>query len=254
MEKQGRLHNMVLSSVALICGFFLVSHFLITFFYLTPLNPVKARIWDPIQVWAKDLFAQNWSLFAPTPIHHDSALLVRFRTSDGRESEWYNISHAMINGLHRQPFGPYVRLVRIHLTGTRYYQGFGTPEQELLRDKVCDKVPDDELCQRQDPATVKLHEMGRTVLQRYASAVAHEYSEQVGLPVTEVQFRILRATVRPFSQKDDPNWEPEVSSMDSEWLPYEDVHPLPVRLLTVKEGKGERHPFLSVPGLVVDPS
>lgn len=127
--------RMILIVIMFLVTYLLVSHFLLIFLYLSPVNPVKAAMKPYIQQYTQDLFAQNWSLFAPEPLHNNTALLVKCDVGKEKQSEWYNINYGMIQAFHEQPLGPFARLSRMHLTAIRYYQGFSDPTAELTRQK-----------------------------------------------------------------------------------------------------------------------
>lgn len=235
MSKRKPLIRLALLGVTTGLSLLLASHFLITFLYLSPVNPLKLAMWDGIHQYAADLFAQNWSFFAPTPIHFDSGLLVKCRLAGGAESEWLSMSQGMIDGLHSQPLGPYGRLARMHLTAIRFYHGGLNVEREQLRQVACDKDPKSSLCRREDPETRRVREMGRTMVQGLGSAACAQYAARAGEPAEAVKLRLLQASVRPLSRRHDPSWQPEVSGTETGWLPYREVAAMPLRLLPAGE-------------------
>lgn len=71
-------------------------HFLVTFVYLTPVNPVKLRFDSFIEGYiGSPLFQQNWHLFAPTPIARDASLLAMCR-SGGENSDWIDLTTPLL--------------------------------------------------------------------------------------------------------------------------------------------------------------
>lgn len=220
----------------ILSGYFLISHFVMTFLYVAPINSIKIALYDRTQLWGQDLYAQNWALFAPTPIHHNSQTLARFRTKSGVVSDWYDVGQGFVEGLHASLLSPYTRLVRIPVTATRLYFGSNTPDQEILRDAICVHQPEQDLCRREDPTTKETRTVGEKVLVRLASAAGVEWAAQHDEEVLEVQFRLVQMTTRPFTKRDDTTWQPEMTGVESEWLSFEPAQHLPFQLLDATGG------------------
>ncbi|WP_036618718.1 DUF5819 family protein [Paenibacillus alvei] len=218
--------RMILIVIMFLVTYLLVSHFLLIFLYLSPVNPVKAAMKPYIQQYTQDLFAQNWSLFAPEPLHNNTALLVKCDVGKEKQSEWYNINYGMIQAFHEQPLGPFARLSRMHLTAIRYYQGFSDPTAELTRQKICEKDSDNPLCTREDEASKNYKEIGKKMLARLGSTACSQLSKQEANTVKNVKLRMLVTPVRPFSDRNNKEWKPEISGLETDWLPFEDVDPL----------------------------
>jgi hypothetical protein len=223
------IQRLVLSGVTVALAYLISNHFFTTFMHLSPMNPIKAGTLSYIESYTSDLFAQNWTLFAPTPLHNNSAFLVQCKTTDGADSQWLNLSQGLIDGLHKQPFGPYVRLVRLHITAIRYYQGAGDPGMEQLRQQTCPKDGGTDFCRRDDEETKQIRQVGTKTVARLASAACAQYGTEIGRTIASVRVRMLAATVRPVSAINDPNWQPNVGGMETEWLPFETVAPLPFK-------------------------
>lgn len=208
-------------------------HFFMTYLTLSPFNPLKATVWPAVQAYTRDLFAQNWSLFAPNPLHSNSDLLVQCKLDSELTSDWYNLSETMIQGLHANPVGPHVRLVRLHLTASRTYFGTGDIESEAIRETVCSHETDSDYCRREDEDSIRSREVGEQMLIGLGSATC---AQMEGADrVKELRFTIVQRTVRPWSQQDNPNWEPTVASTQTPWLPYRAVAHLNGRYATAGE-------------------
>jgi hypothetical protein len=206
----------------------------LTVLYLSPLNPIKAALMVPIQQHTRDLFAQNWSLFAPDPLHNNTALLVSCKTSDQEQSDWYNINRGMIEAFHKQPMGPYARLSRIDLAAIRFYQGFADPTTEQTRLQLCEHDPNNQACTRQDENSLSYKKIGKEILARLGSAACVQINRKDHnniKPLTEVKLRVLFATVKPYSERNRKDWMPSVSGFETDWLPYEQVAPIPFKLI-----------------------
>lgn len=207
-------------------------HFFLTFLHLSPINPVKAAIQPIVQNHHRDLFAQNWSLFAPNPIHNNTALLVKCLPANQEETEWYNINQGIIEEFQQKPLGAFARLSRLHLTAVRYYQGFSDPTNELIRQRICDTDPENVVCTREDENTKYTKDTGEKMLVRLGSAACNQIVDVRQDSIMEVKIRVLNAPVRPYSERNNPDWKPSVSGFETEWLPYEQVAPLNYRLLS----------------------
>lgn len=227
--------RLILVSVTLLSAYIFVMHFLITFLYLSPHNPIKAAMTPVINQYTRDLFSQNWSLFAPEPLHNNTALLVKCQNNNQEESNWYNINSGLIKTLHSQPLGASARLSRIHLSAVRYYQGFADPTSELARQKVCENDPENSLCTRDDIDSQYFKEVGTEMLARVGSAACEQLNVVDSISIKEVKLRILAAPVRPFSERNNVDWKPTITGFETEWLPFEEVAPLPYKLLSEED-------------------
>lgn len=221
----------MLLGVAAVFTFLLSLHFGLTFLYLAPLNPIKVAFWEPVQLHLRDLFAHNWSLFAPEPLHNNTVVFAQCRLEDGRETDWYNISSGMVEGLHRNPMGPYVRLARLHLAALRFYQGHSDPSSERMTVKICATDPDNPVCNRQDPKSEAIKELGKRAFARLGSLACAQVASVEGRGVSAVRLMVLSAPVRPFSQRENPEWKPTFTGLETEWFDYDQVAPLPFRII-----------------------
>ncbi|KOR88905.1 hypothetical protein AM231_06820 [Paenibacillus solani] len=211
-----------------VSAYIFISHFFLIFLYLSPANPVKAAMNPVIHQYTQDLWAQNWSLFAPEPLHNNTALLVKCKDDASKESQWYNINAGMLDSLHNEPLGPFVRLSRMHLTAIRYYQGFSDPTSELFRQKICGSDPDNTVCKRDDASSKTTKQMGTKMLKRLGSVACTQLTKSNKLQ--DVKFRVLFASVKPYSERMNQQWKPEISGFETEWLKFEQVAPLPFKL------------------------
>lgn len=228
--------RVLLVLLTIVACYILGMHFLITFLYLSPINPISANMQGTIKNYTQDLFAQNWSLFAPDPLHNNTALLVQCIDENENESSWYNINYGMIESMHKEPLGPFVRLSRMHLAAIRYYQGYSEPTTELTRQRICLNDPSNSICTREDDSSIRFKEAGQTMFTRLGSAACTQLNTQADLKIIQVKLRVLTASVRPFSERNNNQWTPSISGFETEKFPFEEVAPLPVKLV---KGGGE---------------
>jgi len=228
-----RQRTALLAAFCILCPLLIV-HFVITYLHLSPLNPLKVAAYPLVSWYTSDVFAQNWSLFAPNPIHHNSTLLVQCRIKGGEETAWFNISEGMNDGHDRNPVGPYGRLVRMHVTATRTYNANADMTTEQLRETVCERDPDSEFCLRQDEHSKRIRAVGEEMLTGLGSAACSQVVSP-GQEVEAVRFRMLTHTVRPWSKRNDPDWQPTVTGTETDWLAYRKVAPINMRLVEAGE-------------------
>lgn len=230
--KLNKRSRFVLLSVVAIGLYLFLSHFFLTFLHLSPINPIKATLQSTVQKYHRDLFAQNWSLFAPNPIHNNTALLVKCLTENQKETEWYNINYGIIKEFQRKPLGSAARLSRLHLTAIRFYQGFSDPTNELTRQRICDTDPDNIVCTREDESSMYTKDLGEKMLARLGSVACNQIVDANTDPTLEVKLRVLNASVRPYSERKNAAWKPTFSGFETDWLNFEHVAPLQYKLLT----------------------
>lgn len=183
---------------------FLAVHFFITFWYLTPNNPVKSKRWDTLYAYMDPLFTQNWQLFAPNPVsrHQDvwaKARVVDPKTGKIQETDWKNITGPMIREKQSQRISSEDRVLRHISVGARQFEG-------------------------KDPKEKK---MGKWILQRSVSTALGQ-----ALPETEIQqvkFRLVINVFPRFKDRQKGDDETPLQFRESEWLEYRPADPAPAR-------------------------
>jgi hypothetical protein len=130
------------------------------YLYLTPPNPVKARLLRWNDAIMHPLFAQNWHLFAPNPINRNFVLTVRCKV--GRTvGAWEDVTTPLLARHHLDRHTPLARLLRVQQNAIFLYLGRSTDEWRRV---VCRKQPHLRAC-RDDPEIAARRERGRYVLQ-----------------------------------------------------------------------------------------
>lgn len=85
-------------AVAALCAAVALTHVLLVFLHVAPLNPISQRYQKQIDAWVYPLFAQNWLLFAPNPDANHTQIFARtsWTTAGGHRevSDWFDISAA----------------------------------------------------------------------------------------------------------------------------------------------------------------
>ncbi|GLW12732.1 hypothetical protein Misp01_78600 [Microtetraspora sp. NBRC 13810] len=113
-----------LVATVIACSAALFCHFLMTFFYIAPPNPLYERHSALVDSYMQPYFAQDWHLFAPDPAVFNPRILVRAKVRTGtaaeRETSWLDIT------------GPAVAKVEGHVFPRRLFRVVGGASQMLL--------------------------------------------------------------------------------------------------------------------------
>jgi len=89
-----------------VCGVLLLLHALLLFLFNSPDNPIKLALDPEMRVFGQ-IFYQNWSFFAPTPIDEDIDLLVRARTKGARPTRWISVEEPLIRTMQNNRMSAY---------------------------------------------------------------------------------------------------------------------------------------------------
>lgn len=209
------LRALTLWVVIFLLGTFSAGYLVNTFLYLTPPNPVKARLLPVIYGLEHPLFAQNWHLFAPNPIRTNMVLTVRCRVGDA-VTAWYDVTTPMLARHHRNRTSPMGRLLRVQQNAIYLALGWTPDDWKPL---ICRRNPKQALCGAQDPDSQARQEMGRIVLRRVASAAC---DAAVGRGrAAAVQSRLLIHTPPPWSQRHLPPAAGSTQYLHLPWEAYE---------------------------------
>lgn len=213
----------------------LVFHFLAVWLYLTPTNPLKMTLWQPLHAYVHPLFAQNWQLFAPTPIAHDELMHIKIRWREAGnnrvwETEWLDVATPIYRRIQRSRVGPFSKLARPY-TGVKEAIDFVDPIAEALRQSAIQKhrawweqsvrrnPPRDSAARAQalrmlltgidtleqlTASESAQRRMGREMAYRLASANARQAIGPRG-DVLAINIRFVLYEFPRFSQREDPN-------------------------------------------------
>jgi hypothetical protein len=122
----------------------LTFHFFVTWLYLTPTNPVKIVLWRDIHAYMHPLFAQNWQLFAPTPVADNQMMLVQARLRDRATgavtiSKWVDVTTPVMQQIHEHRVGPMSKLAR-PFSGVFQTVTYGDPVLGQVRARMTEAV------------------------------------------------------------------------------------------------------------------
>ncbi|GHG71887.1 DUF5819 family protein [Comamonas sp. JC664] len=201
----------------------LAVHFGVTLAYLTPINPLKLRVFQPVKGYMEPFFSQRWTLFAPNVVAQSRALLVSCRTEDAhrvvREHPVVDITQPLRDLKRRHRLTPADRLDRAQITGVTMLHA---QDDEAARRLL--KKPEDTPAYREAVAAVEQErkvrrEHGTRLLARVASAACRGLHPND--KILEVGIRIATLKAPPFSRRMEPEEAGETTYSDLPWQPYE---------------------------------
>lgn len=208
-----------------LCAGVLVSvfgmHFAFTLLYLTPPNPIRIALNQPLDRYMNPYFSQSWRLFAPEPGGTDSIVLVACRVREGDatiESEWFDITTPLHQHRYRHRLSPGLLLARaqrprlfllanpMHDAIRRY--GLPNPIIEAARAEI-------------EAAAKRRFDAGRAHIYRIASAACNRLF--ANLRTIDVAARYISRKVPPFGARDTEGSTAEANIYDFPWAPHEVV-------------------------------
>ncbi len=209
------LRTLALWLVILLLGALSAGYLANTFLYLTPPNPVKARLLPVIYGIQHPLFTQNWHLFAPSPIRTNFVLTVRCRV--GRAiSSWHDVTTPLLTRHHLTRTSPMGRVLRVQQNAIHLMLGWSPDDWKPL---ICRRDSRRALCRGQDPSSTARREMGRIVLRRVAATACDAHMGRARSDA--VQVRILIHTPPPWSLRHLPASAGSTRYLTLPWEAYE---------------------------------
>ena len=199
-----------LSALAVFSG-----HFLLTFIYLTPLNPVRLRHGNVVDGYMMVFFHQNWHLFAPNPLNVDYSLLGRCRDETGQEGVFFDLTETALRPLHRQRITAMSNRVALQTSLMR-----GLISGKRFRDPILDiycaseEGQGTEYCERERGLQEEVKEVSARLLARVVTLAC---IEQSGRLPSHVYVRIAEVVFPRYSKRHMPNSEGSVSYADLGW-------------------------------------
>ncbi|MBD1373138.1 hypothetical protein IC620_12310 [Hazenella sp. IB182357] len=216
----------MIKKVLIILSLFLfVGHLMFTVLYLTPFNPVKAKYSFVINGYMEPVFSQNWRLFAPNPASTNNKFLVRAEFRGGKKSDWLDLTTFMIKKNHNNRFTPYNRLVRIQRGA---FTSLNQTDEVTL--KISKKIEEQNLNREdyehilENERTKKQDEYALDALNRYAQSYVR--SVYPNKEIEKTQIIVQETKAKPFSEKNNEDFEREVNLHKFEWEDYTAVSPV----------------------------
>jgi hypothetical protein len=104
----GKPLRVIKGAVVTVCLAVTLTHVLLVFLHVAPLNPISQRYNKQIAAWIYPFFQQNWLLFAPNPDANRTQIFAKTEwvtaSGDGDVSDWFDISAADWAGTRHDPY------------------------------------------------------------------------------------------------------------------------------------------------------
>lgn len=196
-----------------------IVHFVVTFLWNAPTNPVKTAVRSEVTDYMEPFFWQNWSLFAPNPVNAESEVLVRAdvrnsETGEYETTDWISATRAEWTLVEANPFPPRSSRLSANLyrrLSSAWYDLNVEQRDVLARDFFT--IDDDwtqlsDALEREDDDEVSADDIADMVhLDRIATAYATQVATaRWGEDLSSVQFQIRRTPV--------PRWDERFSDFD----------------------------------------
>ena len=203
--------------IMVLAAFLFVAHFTVTALYLTPLNPVKLRLYPYMQAWMSPLFTQNWHLFAPNPVASNYSLVTKCR-SGAVESDWINVSHAVLDSYYHNRLSTAKAIGGIQINAILSIVYGGLPTTDLDFASFCLSNPEHAFCNRLADSAIDEVERAKRILAGMAKdgcmkAIGNEQQ------LDEVFIRIINLVFPRFSERLKPDTDGNAIVHDHGWHP-----------------------------------
>jgi hypothetical protein len=199
---------------------FVIIHFTVILLGVIPPNPITVKHNRLINAYTNPMFTQNWHLFAPDPISNNTTtyLQVKYidKTDDIITSEWIDVSTGLVDANKQKYLSPINRLVRVNT---------GVKSSVAIQDDLTWQYINSEKAQKNEKMEEyeKLLEentdkYSKKLLQRHANSLASKRFKEKEIKETRIMW-VLEESI-PFSERNNNNFEPELSSITSDWYSY----------------------------------
>ncbi|WP_143006927.1 DUF5819 family protein [Paenibacillus tianmuensis] len=225
--KTGKLQRGALLFLPFLLVGFMVFHFSIIFMHVLPFNPMTSKFNGLVRWYTSTVFYQNWHLFAPDPISTNYTIYMQAKLQNANheqvESEWIDLTTPMITSNWEQYISPVNRLMR-----------FGTDSfmQTVHQDELAEKLEvKKQKFNKQDLTTSKENQkiledfrsQGIDLMYRmgYSNVPKYFPNQQVD----SIRMRVTFAKVKPFSERNNPDYKTVPQYVDYHWKDYIPVIP-----------------------------
>lgn len=221
MKKRPLVVRLVGAALALV----LLWHGLATVIYLSgssTLANVAGK--GTINAYMTPLFKQYWSVFAPDPVHEDTALHIRAKVN-GTQTDWFDVSAVDVDrSILHQPVPSRLYLTNFQLT-SHYQVSAGllpagvakVPTQDFTGNDWLEKLSaalSTSGADASDAAAVKQFIKDETAMTNMTSSLARA---RWGEGATEVQLKITTTPVVPFAERRNPDYKNTATEYDAGW-------------------------------------
>ncbi len=192
----------------------LAAHFTLVLLHVLPPNPVSAAFRGVTRAWVVPRFAQDWRLFAPTPVVNDCTAYARALYDDGdgeHVTEWLDFSTPVVRAVQRNRLSPRNAVLPMLFTAMYDVTNRAGPRDGLLRQRLLEEWSD---VARQPPSLVVLEASGSAAL-----AAAHP-----DRAFRHVQVMIAIQPPLPFAERNAPEDErPQAAYLVLPRVPFQPV-------------------------------
>ena len=217
-----RGQKLLLSGVFVLSALLVSTHFVFTYLFLMPLNPVKVDVRAGVERYMLPWFSQNWNLFAPNPEDASRYVLVscRLPSANGAEIEtpWFDATTPLLEQHYGNRLAPGDRLARVGLGIIHILVPPADAVLDRLRAMSADDPETKEALREDAEERSAAMRQGTALLGRLASVECDRlYGKGAA---TEVRGRLLSIEVAPFSQRAVPGAVGDRRTVDFDWMPY----------------------------------
>lgn len=176
-----------------------------TALYLLPNNPASGHYAAAVRSYMEPIFSQNWGLFAPEPATSSLQFWFRCESVDGQMTDWQDPTYQLFKDHHAFPFTFRGKLTYVYQSIAR---DLLNSQIELSRARACR----DASC---------LAEVQSKMAGTREFALARRWTvdlcrAQSSIPVTAVQFQVLKVFPKPYSERHKPGVSGRIESVPFE--------------------------------------
>ncbi|MFI1963217.1 DUF5819 family protein [Streptomyces pathocidini] len=175
-----------------------------------PLSPAKLKYGDAVLEYLSPYFAQNWMLFAPTPLSEGRGIIARAECTNGTTSEFYDVSARSLQKAQTSRFFP-SREVRLISGNIQQLSTNDEVLQRLRQNRKNDKKPELPLL----PHEKVTEQQAIRFLSRYA---ADQMPNACDGKISRVQVRMYIRDLPPWSKRHDAEAKDKVKVRDFKWI------------------------------------
>lgn len=184
-------------------------------FSQTPLNPLKLEHGQAVNDYLDPYFAQNWMLFAPNPVSDNRGILGRAVCSDGKKSDYFDVTARGIEKAQASRFFP-SRETRIISNGLQNV----THQEEFLNRLRKKQTNDKKPALPELPYEKATEEQAIKSLSRYAF---DQMPTACSGGAQKIQIRMYVEELPPWSKRHNQSAESKVLVKDFKWIDVKDL-------------------------------
>ncbi|MFD5735824.1 DUF5819 family protein [Streptomyces sioyaensis] len=203
-------YRMTRRAALLVGGALLGVHMVISALSQAPLSPAKLKYGNVVVDYLSPYFAQNWMLFAPTPLSEGRGIIARAKCENGRVSRFYDVSSRGLQKMQHSRFFP-SREVRIVS---------GNLQQISTNDEVMRRLRQNRMNEKK-PAIPLLPQEKVSVRQATKNLSRYAFDQMPTVcagRMTKIQVRMYTHKMPPWSKRHDKTAKGKVEARDFDWV------------------------------------